>query len=74
MTDTPASSIHSDNGGQLHEPPCPEGMRPSCPDDLASESPRGCGSTNVTWDGVEMWDCRDCGLFFTPEVVKWVGK
>ena len=27
----------------------------------------GCGSTNILWDGFEMWDCLDCGLFFTTE-------
>lgn len=26
----------------------------------------GCGSTNVSWDGQEMFDCLDCGIFFTP--------
>ena len=26
----------------------------------------GCGSTNVAWDGQEMFDCLDCGIFFTP--------
>ena len=26
----------------------------------------GCGSTNIEWDG-EVWDCLDCGMFFTTE-------
>lgn len=27
----------------------------------------GCGSTNVEWDGVDMYDCLDCGICFTYE-------
>ena len=43
-----------------------------CPDwddpTIASDEDRltGCGSTNILWDG-EVWDCLDCGLFFTTE-------
>lgn len=26
---------------------------------------KGCGSYNVYWGGDGMWDCADCGIFFT---------
>jgi len=48
------------------------GMEVRCPTHNADGSPiddddvKGCGSTNVVWDGLEMYDCLDCGIFFAP--------
>jgi hypothetical protein len=53
-------------------PPYEKGMTVRCPTRNADGSPiaeddtRGCGSENVTWDGMEMYDCHDCGIFFAP--------
>jgi len=46
------------------------GLRcPNWPDHVTSTldaAINGCGSTNIKWDD-EVWDCLDCGLFFTTE-------
>jgi hypothetical protein len=54
---------------EIKSAPSKDGVR--CPS-WASERQEnsgliGCGSTNILWDGFEMWDCLDCGLFFTTE-------
>ncbi len=46
-------------------------LRPvRCPEDgiTAGEDGElaGCGGVNLAWDGIEAWDCGDCGLFIFP--------
>jgi hypothetical protein len=49
--------------------PDKEGLRcPSWPSERQeNDGLIGCGSTDIQWDGFEMWDCLTCGLFFTTE-------
>lgn len=52
-------------------PVLPAGAPVRCPtrnpdgSEIARNDVRGCGSTNVSWDGTELYDCHDCGIFFT---------
>lgn len=61
-----------DQGHYAIDGPCPEPVAvPTCPTaavgpDGHTHTLEGCGSTNVAWDGSEMFDCIDCGLFFNP--------
>jgi hypothetical protein len=34
-----------------------------CP--ITGQPPDGCGSAHVQWDGIDVYDCLDCGLCFT---------
>lgn len=43
---------------------CP--MRNQDGSEIAADDIPGCGSNNVVWDGVECYDCVDCGIFFAP--------
>ena len=52
--------------------PCEQPVAvPTCPTakvgpDGHEHTLAGCGSTNVAWDGSEVFDCLDCGLYFSP--------
>ena len=43
-----------------------------CPDSTEGHTIIGCGSTNVEWDGVDVFDCLDCGIFFAPSAAKLI--
>lgn len=53
-------------------PPYLPGMAVRCPTHhpdgrpIADSDIPGCGSADVGWDGSEMYDCYECGIFFAP--------